>query len=139
MINRGTCRNICFVFILFGFKPNISKSEIFGLVPLQGVEMAVCGMQSVDLTRYAIKILGIYFSCNMNLMNKKKYCQPVTNISGILKLWSMRNLSIEDNIVFKTLAISKLIYLALLTIILKHIIGEVAKKTKIFHMEYFAS
>ena len=72
----------------------------------------------------------------MNLMNKKKYCQPVTNISGILKLWGMRNLSIEDNIiVFKTLAISKLMYLALLTIILKHIIGEVAKKTKIFHME----
>ena len=93
--------------------------------------MAVCGMQSVDLTRYAIKILGIYFSCNMNLMNKKKYCQPVTNISGILKLWSMRNLSIEDNIiVFKTLAISKLMYLARLTIILKHYWRRSKKKNK---------
>ena len=34
--------------------------------------MAVCGMQLVDLTREPIKILGICFSYNMNLMNQKK-------------------------------------------------------------------
>ena len=83
--------------------------------------MAVCSMESVDLTRDAIKILGVYFSYNINLMNKKNYCQAITNIYGILKLWRMRNLSIEGKIVvFKTLAISKLVYLALLTVIQKY-------------------
>ena len=40
---------LCFLF--FWFKLNISKFEICGLGPLKGVEMAACGMQSVDLTK----------------------------------------------------------------------------------------
>ena len=35
---------------ILGLKPNISKCEICALDPLKGVEMAVCDMQSVDLT-----------------------------------------------------------------------------------------
>ena len=71
--------------------------------------MAVCSVQTVDLTKDAIKILGIYFSYNINLMNQKNYCKAITSIHGILKLWRMRNLSIEGKIVvFKMLAISKL-------------------------------
>ena len=41
-------------------------------------------MQSADLTRDAIKILGIYFSYIMNLMNQKNYCQVITNIQNNL-------------------------------------------------------
>ena len=109
-------------------KSNISKFEIYGLDPLKGEEMTVCRMKSVNLTRDAIKTLGIYFSYNINLMNQKDYGQAVTNIHGILKLWKMINLSIECKIVvFKTLAISKLVYLALLTVIASHITDEVAK------------
>ena len=56
------------IFSLFssflGLKLNIYKCEICGLVPLKGVKMEVCGIQSVDLTRDAIKILRIYFSYN---------------------------------------------------------------------------
>ena len=42
-------------------------------------------MQSVDLTRDAIKILGIYFLYNMNLMNQQNYCKSDTSIRCILK------------------------------------------------------
>ena len=64
----------------------------------------------------------------MNLINQKNYYQAITNVHGILKLWRMRNLSIEGKIiVFKTLAISKLVYLAFLTVIPNHITEEVAK------------
>ena len=116
-----------------GLKPHISKCEICGLGPLKEVEMSVCGMQAVDLTKDAIKILGIYFSYNINLMNQKNYCKTITSIHSILKLWRMRNLSIEGKIVvFKTLAISKLVYLALLTVIPNHITEEVAKIQKSF-------
>ena len=91
--------------------------------------MAVGSMQSVDLTRDAIKMLGIYFSYNINLMNQKSYCQAITNIHDILKLWKMKNLSIENEIV---VFISKIVYLALLTAIPNHITDEVAKIQNFF-------
>ena len=56
------------IFTLFSsfsaLRLNIYKCEICGLVPLKGMKMEVCGMQSVDLRRDAIKILGIYVSYN---------------------------------------------------------------------------
>ena len=108
--NKESIEEFVKTFTLFssfsGLKPNFSKCEICGLGPLKGVQMAVCGMQTVDLTKDAVKILDIYFSYNINLMNQKNYCQTITSIHGILKLWRMRNLSIEGKIVvFKTLAI----------------------------------
>ena len=68
-------------------------------------------------------------------MNQKSYCQAITNIHGILKLWKMRNLSIEGKIVdFKTLAISQHVYLALFTVIPDHINEEVTNIQKMFYM-----
>ena len=116
-----------------GFKPNISKCKIGGLSPLKGVEMSVCSMKSADLTRDAIKILGIYFSYSMNLINQKNYCQAFTNIHGILKTMEDEKFFIEVKIVLcKTLAVSKLVSLALLTVIPNHTIDEVAKIQKHF-------
>ena len=60
--------------------------------------MAVCGMQSVNVTRDAIKVLVFYFSYKLNLMNEKNYCQTITNIYGILKLRRIRNISIDGKI-----------------------------------------
>ena len=61
--NKESIDKLTKTFTLFssfsGLKPNISKRKICGLDPLKGVEMTVCGMQTVDLTRDAIKILGI--------------------------------------------------------------------------------
>ena len=90
-------------------------------------------MQTVYLTKDAIKILGSYFSYNINLMNQNNHCKTTTSIHGILKLWGMRNLSIEGKIVvFKTIAFSKLVFLGLLTVIPNHITEEVAKIQKSF-------
>ena len=50
--NKESVEELVKAFTLFssflGLKPKISKYEIWGLGPLKGVEMAVCGMQSVD-------------------------------------------------------------------------------------------
>ena len=133
--NKESVEELAKAFTLFssfsGLKPKISKYEIWGLGPLKGVEMAVCGMQSVDLKRDSIKALVIYFSYNINLMNKKKLLSSYHQYHVILKQWRMRNFSTENKIVvFKTIAISKLIYLALLTAIPNHITDEVAKMKK---------
>ena len=104
-----------------------------GWAHLKWVKMAFCGMQSVDLTRAAMKILAIYFSYNIYVMNQKNDCQAITNNHGILKLWKMDSLSIKGKtVVFKTLVISKLVYMAVPTIIPNHIIDEVAKIQKCF-------
>ena len=52
-------------FSLFsGLKPNKSKCEIARIGLLKGVNVALCGMECVDLKKETIKILGIHYSYN---------------------------------------------------------------------------
>ena len=104
-------------FSLFsGLKVNYGKCEIAGIGIKKGVKMALCGMNCIDLTEDVIKILGIYFSYNKKLELEKNFLNHIAKIQNILKLWKLRNLTIEGRIVaFKSLAISKLIHLALVT------------------------
>ena len=68
--------------------------------------MALCRMECIDLTDDVIKILGIYFSCNKKLEQEKNFLNHIVKIQNILKLWKLRNLTIEGRIVvFKSLAI----------------------------------
>ena len=73
--NKESIEEFLKIFTLFsyfsGLKPNISKYKICGLDPLKGMKIKVCGMQSVDLTRDTIKILGVYFLYNINQMKPK--------------------------------------------------------------------
>ena len=86
--------------------------------------MALCGMHCINLMENVIKILGIYFSYNNKIEQEKKFLNRIVKIQNILKLWKLRNLTIEGRIVvFKSLAISKLIHLALVTEISKIIIN----------------
>ena len=64
---------------------------------------------------------------------RKAFLKAISNIQGVLKLWRMRQLTIEGRIViFKTLAISKIVYLALLTNTTNIIIDELEKIQKKF-------
>ena len=109
--------NIFEYFSLYsGLKINKSKCEIAGIGAKKGVQMALCGMKCVNLKNDVIKILGICFSYNKNLENEKNFIIHIKKLQDILKLWKTRNLSIQGKItVFKTLGISKIIHLALVT------------------------
>ena len=99
-----------------GLKPNTTECEVTGIGVLKGVQVAVCGMKCIDLRNEAIKILGVYFSYNQKIKDDKNFYNIISNIQGVLNLWRMRNLTLEGRIVvFKTLAISKIVFLALLT------------------------
>ena len=104
-------------FSLFsGYKINNAKGEIAGIGVKKGVNMALCGMDCIDLMEDVIKILGIYFSYNKKLKQEKNFLNHIVKILKIVKLWTLRNLTIEGRIVaFKSLAISKLIHLVLVT------------------------
>ena len=97
-----------------GLKLNTTKCEIPGIGVLKGVQAAVYDMKCIDLSNEAIKILGVYFSYNQKI--KDIIYNIISNIQGVLNLWRMRNLTLERRkVVFKTLAISKIVFLALLT------------------------
>ena len=63
-----------------GLKPNKSKCEIAGIGALKGVQVALCGMECIDLTNKAIKILGVCYSYNQNLENQENFKNQVSKI-----------------------------------------------------------
>ena len=40
------------------------QTKIADIDVLKGVSLALCGMVCIELTKKAIKVLGIHFSCN---------------------------------------------------------------------------
>ena len=79
---------------------------------LKSVELAVCGMKCIDLCNDTIKITGIHFSYKKKKRNEKNFLNSITKIQNALKVWQMRHLTLEGKIiVFKTLAISKIVFL----------------------------
>ena len=111
-----------------GLKPKLSKCEILGIGVLKGVQVAVYGMRCVNLKTDTLKILGIHFSYNEKLKDEKNFYTTVTNIQRVMKIWKMRNLTLEGKIViFKTLAIPKIVFQSLITPVPKHIVNKLEK------------
>ena len=97
-----------------GLKINKSKCEVAGTGVMKEVKVALCGVECVNLLTNAIKILGIYFSYNKKLENKKNFLDHITEIQKVVNIWKMPNLLLLGKItIFKTLALSKIIHLAL--------------------------
>ena len=98
---------------------------------LKEVQMIVSVMRCVNLNNDTLKVLGIHFSHNGKLKEGKKFYTIATNIQRVLKVWKIRNLTLEDKIVvLKTLAISKIVFQFLITTIPRHIINELEKIQK---------
>ena len=97
--------------------------------------MAVCGLRCIDLNNDTLKILGTHFSYNEKLKEEKNFYKTVTDIQPVLKIWKKRNLTLEGKIViFKTIAISKIVFQAIITTVPKHIVNEL-KKIQDFFLE----
>ena len=116
-----------------GLRPNFSKCEIAGICWLKGAKVTLCGLKSLDLSKESIKILGTHISYNKKLQDDINFSMTVKNICHVIKLWRMRHLSLEGKItIFKSLALSKIVYLVLLTIVPKSIIEELNEIQKKF-------
>ena len=91
-------------------------------------------MECIDLMFNAIKILGV---CNSryikNFENQENFINLVLKIEKLLRLWKMQKLYIAGKInAFKTLAISKIVHLALVKVIPNSVILELDKINKHF-------
>ena len=64
---------------------------------------------------------------------RKNFYNIISNTQGVLNLWRIGNLTLEGRIVvFKTLAIAKIVFLALLTKIPNQVVRELEKIQKSF-------
>ena len=72
-----------------GLKPNITKCEIAGLVPLKGVLEAVCDLKTADLTD-AIKILGIHFSYHNENKTERNISSTVKKKPRMLSMYGIQ-------------------------------------------------
>ena len=95
--------------------------------------MKLCGMECIYLTNNSVKILGIHISFNKKIEDEENFIKRFKKIDIVLKIWRIRNLTVQGKItIFKTLAISKVIHLALVTNIPQVIIDQLNKIQKYF-------
>ena len=88
-------------------------------------------MKFIDLRKNSVKILGIHFSYNKQIENEENCINLIKKIENVLKIWRIRNLTVQGKItIFKTLAISKVIHLALVTNVPQVIIDQLNKIQK---------
>ena len=65
-----------------------------------------------------VKVLGVHYFYNKKLENEKNFKNYIQKIETVLKIWRMINVTLEEKItIFKTLAISKIIHLASVTVL----------------------
>ena len=130
-------RRIFFIFDRFsafsGFKLNTSKCELCGIGVLKGVKTALCNVKNIDLTNDSIRVLGVHYSYDKNICRDKNFISTIMKIENVLKMWNMRRLTLYGKIViFKTLAISKIIYIAHMSSVPTNIIEHLSKIHKDF-------
>ena len=94
-------------------------------------------MRCADLKNDTLKILGTHFSYNKKLKEKRYFYTSLTNIQRVLKIWKMINLTLEGKIViFKTLAISKIVFQSMITPFERYIVNKLERIQKAFLWKY---
>ena len=95
--------------------------------------VVLCGMNNINLTKESIKNLGVHISYNMKIHNDLNFCKTIKILCYIITLWRMSKLFLEGEItMFKSLAISKIDQLAIITKIPNIVIEELKQIQKNF-------
>ena len=90
-------------------------------------------MKCLNLTKETVKIIGVHFSYNKKLDHEMNFQSHIVKIESVLRVWRMRNLTIEGKVlVFKSLAISKIVHLSLITTVPHAIINQLNNIKKNF-------
>ena len=100
-------------------KPNLTQCKIAGTGALKRAQL---GSKCII---YVMKLLKIQIltSYNNTIKQESNFLKIVSNVQTVLELWRFRNLTLEGRIViFKSLAISKIVFQALIAPVPSHII-----------------
>ena len=110
-------------------KINYDKTEVMllGNQKLNPATLATCSGKDITIKK-AVKILGVYFTYNQFLWKRLNFEETLKSISGKLRFWNWRNLTILGRIqILKTFAVPILMYKAGLVCMHKDIITEANK------------
>ena len=95
---------------------------------MESVKEAVCRMKCIDLCTDTIRITVVHFSYNKTKQDEKNFLETISKIQNVLKIWRVWSLTLEGKIIlFKTLAISKIVYLSMMSKFPTEIIVELKK------------
>ena len=136
--NKNSIRQLMETFSTFSqyssLKSNYEKCEIAGIGVLKSLKVPVCSMKYVDLCKDTIKITSAHFPYNKTKQDEKNILETIKKIQNVLKIWRMLSLTTLEGkiIVFKTLAISKTVYLSMMIKVPTEIIVELENKQKRF-------
>ena len=107
-----------------GLRLNETKTEICGIGVKRGVDIALCGMKSVNLLTDSVKILGVHFSYNEEISKEKNFINVINKIEKVLAVWRMRTLTLAGKItVLKSLMFSKIVFVSFLSNVPKSIVS----------------
>ena len=117
---------------IFRLKPNKSKFGIAGIGNLKGIYVALCGSKCINLMNKT-ENSWLSFHLYKTLHQENNFTTHISKIENVLKVRRMRHFTLEGKTnVFKSLAISKIINLALVTPISTGIINLLNTIQKIF-------
>ena len=111
--------------------------------------MALCGCKIVNLNISTINILWLHFSYNEKLAKNMNFVETVNQVKKLLGVWSQIILTLPGRIVFfKTLALSKVVYVASIVVVPERILSKLesihknciwkGKKLKVRHSSIIA-
>jgi len=88
-------------------KLNVMKTEAMWIGSLQNCENEPLGVKC----RTCVKFLGIYITCDVQILVEKNFKQRLKKIKNTINLWKSRGLSIYGKVnIIKTLLFPKMIY-----------------------------
>ena len=109
--------------IYSGMSINASKCELAGIGVKKSVVPVLCGVKVVSLCNDSIRVLGVHFTYCQKLFMDRNYVDSIKKLQNVLHVWAMRLLSLYGKIlIFKSLALSKLISVASMSIVPSEII-----------------
>ena len=116
-----------------GFNLNKSKCEVSGIGVKKGVKTALCNIKNVNLLNNSIKVLGVHYSYDTNVYQSKNFTAVIEKIEKVLNIWKSRSLTLLGKIViFKTLGISKIVYISQMSSVPDRILAQL----EIVHKEF---
>ena len=116
-----------------GMKINQGKCELAGIGVKKNEITALCDLKNVSLLHDTVRVLGVHFSYNQNLYIDRNFLCCINKLRDVIRAWGMRILSLAGKVVvFKTMALSKVIYIGCMSNIPNSIIKLLEKIHKDF-------
>ena len=110
---------------IVSLKLNLEKSEACWIGDKMGCEEKPINCKWVNIKTNAIRALGVFNSYDTDLEQKLNFLDNLKCLNDVLRLWEFRGLTLAGRIlIFKSLALSKLLYACTMKVPSKFIIDQ---------------